>query len=211
MSVALRNVLLLLCTGGFFTVGLVACHPAAATTPSATPPINASSTMTNCESARQIISSLDLRTWQGLPAHCDWQAWTGPLPSDWQDVYARPLGSNFRPAHQLNVDVPGYQNPHLYFVEGEAVLFEAMVGPHLRSFEELVQELGAPADKLDWDFGTLPLPRSEYVYPARGIALFLNTDKDRALHIGLFAPTTLEIYLEYIRPRFGKKRLPLKR
>jgi hypothetical protein len=166
--------------------------------------------MTDCESARQIISSLDLRTWQGLPAHCDWQAWTGPLPSDWQEVYARPLGSNFRPAHQLNVDVPGYLNPHLYFVEGEAVLFEAMVGPHLLFFKELVKELGKPADKLDWDFGTLPLPASEYVYPARGITLFLNTDKDRALHIGLFAPTTLAMYMENLRPRFGKKRLPLK-
>jgi hypothetical protein len=173
--------------------------------------MNSSSTMHNCENARQTISSLDLRAWQGLPARCDWQAWTGPLPSDWREVYARPLGSSARPAHQLDAAVPGYQNPHLYFVDGEAVLFEAMVGPKLEAFQELLQELGTPAAQLDWDFGTLPLPRSEYVYPARGITLFLNTDQDRALHISLYAPTTLEAYLERLRPRFGSQRRPLSR
>jgi hypothetical protein len=173
--------------------------------------MNASSTMYNCENARQTISSLDLRAWQGLPTRCDWQVWTGPLPSDWREVYARPLGSSARPAHQLDVAVPGYQHPHLYFVAGEAVLFEALVGPALEAFPELLKELGTPAAQLDWDFGTLPLPRAEYVYPARGITLFLNTDQDRALHIGLYAPTTLEAYLEQLRPRFGSQRRPLAR
>lgn len=167
--------------------------------------------MMNCESARQTILSLDLRKWSGLPADCDWQALTGPLPDNWDEVFARSLGSSFRRAHQLAADVPGYTNPHLFFVDGKAVLFEAMAGPILVEFKDLLDGLGEPAAKLDWDFGTLPLKASEYVYPARGITLFLNTEKDRALHVGLYAATTLEDYLANLRPSFLKKRLPNRR
>lgn len=165
----------------------------------------------NCDKARQCILRLDLRNWPGLPTHCDWQDWTGPYPADWQQIYARPLGNTFRPAQQLNVKIEGFTNPHLYFVEGKAVLFEAMAGPILVAFDTLLQDLGAPAARLDWDFGTLPLPGGEYVYPDWGITLFLNTDRDRALHVALYQPCTLDDYLAYLRPNFVLKRLPYRR
>ena len=140
MRLSLGKLLPHLCAGGCWIASIVSCRPPAATTSSTINAMNSSSTLNNCENARQTISSLDLRAWQGLPAGCDWQAWTGPLPSDWREVYARPLGSSARPAHQLDVAVPGYQHPHLYFVAGGAVLFEALVGPRLEAFRELVKE-----------------------------------------------------------------------
>jgi hypothetical protein len=167
--------------------------------------------MNHCQNALAAIRTFDFRGWQGLPADCDWQELTGPLPTDWTEVYARSLGTSFRPAHQVDVNLSGYTKPHLYFVAGKPVLFEAMAGPILVAWEELLKDLGEPAARLDWDFGTLPIKASEYVYPARGITLFLNTDKDRALHIALFAPTTLDAYLADLRPSYLKKRLPYRR
>jgi hypothetical protein len=74
----------------------------------------------------------------------------------------------------------------------------------------LLTELGAPDASLDWDYGTLSIPDRELVFAKRGITIFLNTNRDRALHIALYAATTVESYLESLRPTLLKKRRPAK-
>lgn len=160
--------------------------------------------MTSCDFAQEMIRTLDFQQWQGLPRDCDWASFTGPLPVDWEAVPRRPLGSTFRVAHQLHVELEGYLRPSIAFVDGEPVLFEAM-GPQLSGLETLKDSLGQPLAMLDWDFGTLPLPGAEYVYPQRGITLFLNSTLDKVLHICLYPSTTLEDYMLHVRPHLGKK------
>jgi hypothetical protein len=143
-----------------------------------------------------------------LPANCDWTPLVGTLPSVWEKVPERSLGSSFSKGKMLMANSEGYMRATFSFVEGTPVLFEAM-GPKLQaSVTDLMKSLGLPEAELDWDFGTLPCPESEFVYPSKGITLFLSTDKTRIFHIALYASTTLENYLENLRPKLGKKRLP---
>jgi hypothetical protein len=143
-----------------------------------------------------------------LPANCDWTSLVGTLPSEWADIPERSLGSNFLRGKILMVDQEGYMRASFSFIEGNPVLFEAM-GPKLKvSVSDLIKSLGLPEATLDWAFGTLPCPESEYVYPTKGITLFLSTDQTRVFHIAVYAATTLENYLKNLRPRLGKNRLP---
>lgn len=164
--------------------------------------------MTTCNSALENIKNQNFIDWTGFPANCDWTPLVGDLPVNWQPVPERSLGSNFQKGKMLMVNLEGYMRASISFVEGTPTLFEAM-GPKLQTpVSELIESFGIPKAKLDWNFGTLPCSESEYVYPTKGITLFLSTDKTRVFHIGLYASTTLDNYLENIRPQLGKKRLP---
>ncbi len=160
---------------------------------------------TDCAHAEKLIVQRDFRKWQGLPDGCDWTKWTGPLPTDWQEVMRRPLGTSFRNGYQLFFELEGYEHPSMSYADGKAILFEAR-SPEIVAFDSLLAALGKPSAKLDWDFGTLPLPKGEYVYPKKGITLFMNTDADRALYIALYASTTLADYEANLRPKFKKSR-----
>lgn len=159
----------------------------------------------DCAQAEQLIVQRDFRKWQGLPDGCDWTKWTGSLPTDWQEVMRGPLGSSSRNGYQLFFELEGYEHPSMSYADGKAILFEARA-PQIVAFDSLLAALGKPSAKLDWDFGTLPLPKCEYVYPHLGITLFMNTDADRALHIALYASTTLADYESNLRPKFKKTR-----
>lgn len=168
------------------------------------------SQMIACNSALENIKTKNFINWTGLPKGCDWTSLVGDLPTDWEQVPERSLGSNFLSAKILSVNLKGYIRASLSFIKGTPILFEAM-GPKLPiSISELIKELGTPTAKLNWDFGTLPCPDSEYIYPDKGITLFLSSDKTRIFHIGLYASTSLDNYLQNIRPNLGKKRLPIR-
>jgi hypothetical protein len=183
---------------------------AARVEPSRQPTQPTSTSMTPCETAIQRIRDRDFADWRGFPPECDWTPLTGPLPDDWREVPGRPLGTSFRDAKMIMLPLDGYSRPSLSFVDGAAALFEAM-GPELATeVPALLAALGEPAARLDWDFGTLPCPESEFVYPDRGITLFLSADHGRVFHVALYAATDLDDYLANRRPRLGKKRLPRK-
>lgn len=162
---------------------------------------------TDCDKAKQMILDGDFREWKGLPADCDWTAWTGPLPTDWEEVMRRPLGTSFRKGYQLFFELEHYEHPSLSFADGKPILFESR-GPELVAFDSLLLALRKPKAKLDWDYGTLPLPKCEYVYPERGITLFMNLEGGSALHIALYAATTLADYQANLRPGFKKTLRP---
>jgi hypothetical protein len=159
-----------------------------------------------CDSALKMIQNIHFDEWNGLPQDCDYSAFIGQYPDNWDEIPFRDLGSNFRRASKIYFELQGYMRPSLAFVDGKAVLFEAM-GPKIADLKALLDMLGAPKAKLDWDFGTLPLHETEFVFPDRGITLFLNTDLDKALHIAVYPSTDLENYLQDVRPQLGKKRI----
>jgi hypothetical protein len=165
---------------------------------------------TACDKAQKMIIARDFRAWHGLPNGCDWTAWTGPVPTDWQEVMRRPLGSSFRLGYQLFFELPGYDDLSLAYADGRPILFEARY-PQIVAYDTLLQTLGQPAAKLDWDFGTLPLPKGEWVYPQRGITLFMGQSHQTAYHIVLYPATTLKDYQENLRPKFKKTLRPMKK
>ncbi len=155
-----------------------------------------------------VMNALLLRQfnhWEGFPKNCDWTSLTGPLPEDWQLVPKRRLGSKYRDAQMIMLSLEGYIRASLNFVDGQAVLFEAMEPTLAIEIGDLLEKLGQPDTILDWDFGTLPCPQSELVYANKGITLFLNTEKTKLLHVALYPSVEPKTYEESLRPRLGKE------
>ena len=161
-----------------------------------------------CAAARKAIETRGFVGWQGLPACTGDQLFDG-FPADLSDRAKRPLGSSFSSAVFVLLELPGYYRPMANVRDGKLILVDGM-NPEIGDVPALLADLGEPKAKLDWDFGTLPFSEREFVYPERGITLFLNTERDKALHVAVFAATDLETYLETLRPHLRKTRRPSK-
>lgn len=61
-------------------------------------------------------------------------------------------------------------------------------------------DLGEPATRLDAAIGTLMIPDSELVYPAKGVALRVDPDDGQLMAVLLFEPTTVDDYVRRVRP-----------
>lgn len=165
-----------------------------------------------CAKARKAIQTREFVGWQGFPPHCtasDLFANLPHLPSDPADRPVRPLGENFQRAVFQVLDLPGYYRPTVSFRDDALVMFDAMNPDLALGFAPLEADLGAPAARLDWYYGTLEMPGGEWVFPARGITVFLNSTFDRALHLALYHPTSLATYLADLRPHLRKHVRPI--
>ena len=165
-----------------------------------------------CANARRAIQTRDFISWRGFPSDCtatDLFPTLPALPSDPAERPVRPLGEDFQPAVFQVLDLPGYYRPTVSFRDDKLVLFDAMNPDITGGFAPLEADLGAPAARLDWYYGTLEMPAGEWIYPARGITVFLNSTFDRVLHIALYHPTTLDAYRADLRPHLRKRMRPL--
>ncbi len=162
----------------------------------------------SCPAVRKALETCDFRHWQGLPAACAAHDLFADLPTDLSDLPTRPLGDDFAAADFVLLDLPGYYRPMASFRAGKLVLFDGMNPELAGDFAALHADLGAPVARLDWYHGTLPIPAGEWVYPARGITLFVNTTADTALHIALYGATNLETYRSELRPHLRKRLTP---
>ncbi|MBD2198158.1 MULTISPECIES: hypothetical protein [Calothrix] len=164
----------------------------------------------NCESIRQSIETRNFLGWRGLPAECTAQDLFTNIPTDLSDRPVRPLGSDFNQAIFVLLELPGYYRPMASFRHNQLIMFDAMNPDLAGGFAPLHQDLGEPATRLDWHYGTLSIPTGEWVYPERGITVFLNTTADKALHIAVYQPTTLSEYERNLRPHLQKQVRPLR-
>jgi hypothetical protein len=164
----------------------------------------------NCESIRQSIETRNFLDWRGLPQGCTAQDLFSNIPEDLSDRPVRPLGSDFSSATFVLLELAGYYRPMASFRNNQLILFDAMNPELAGGFPPLHQDLGEPATRLDWHYGTLSIPTGEWVYPERGITVFLNTTADKALHIALYHPTTLSEYQRHLRPHLQKHIRPLR-
>jgi hypothetical protein len=118
----------------------------------------------------------------------------------------RTLGSVATRWHIL--DTPGYYRPMVSARDGVVVLFDGM-NPELDGgWPPLAQDLGEPEAKLEWIDGSVATPAGEWVYPARGITVFLDTQTSLPRHVAVYAQTSLDEYIESLRPALGKKTHP---
>ncbi|HJW10891.1 MAG TPA: hypothetical protein VJ598_03835, partial [Albitalea sp.] len=63
---------------------------------------------------------------------------------------------------------------------------------------DVLTTLGAPAARLDVNWGVAPLPAGEWVYPARGLAVVVSP-QGKALRLIGFVPTSLDAYERDLR------------
>ncbi|MDH3600590.1 MAG: hypothetical protein OEU26_13220 [Candidatus Tectomicrobia bacterium] len=165
----------------------------------------------NFTAIRQAIKTRDFVGWNGLPASCAPSDLFDDFPVDPSDRPVRPLGELFQPSVFVLLDIDGYYRPTASIRDNELVLFDGMTPDLLGGFARLRDDLGGPAARLDWFYGTLEIPNGEWVYPERGITIFLNTSTDKALHIAVYQRTDLDNYVSTLRPNLRKKLKPLSR
>ena len=164
----------------------------------------------DCQARIQQLVSRDFKQSTGLPEGC--------LLSDLTEIgvqikegegVAR-LGqrkTNFR-----MLVVEGYEHAVRVWLAAEKVLLLDVKYPQIDpDLPTLVAQWGEPAAKLGSYLGTLLLPESEWVYPQRGVTLFINPKNNILLRLAVYPPTTLESYQERLRLNLQRKRLPQRR
>ena len=164
----------------------------------------------DCAAIRQAIEGRQFVGWRGLPAGCAAGDLFDDFPTDLTDRPTRPLGDEFRPAVFVLLTLPGYYRPMASLRDGALVLVDGMNPELAGGVAPLLDDLGEPAARFDWHYGTLPIAAGEWVYPERGITVFLNTANNKALHIALYQATTLKDYQRTLRPHLRKEPRPMR-
>ena len=159
-----------------------------------------------------MIQNRDFREWRGLPQGCNWPSVHDERSADPREWWVRRLQTEPDSAWTESADLAGYYQPRFTYHRGDLLLFDGRNPELACSGPELVKALGKPAAKLDWDSGTLHLVGMEWVWPERGIALYLGGDEEHVSQIGLFRPMTLEEYQKgYVRVDEKKGYPPINR
>jgi len=157
-----------------------------------------------CNQIRQAVEGRDFIGWKGLMAGCASGEIIAGLPTSLRDLPARYLGEDYRPVAFVLLALAGYYRPMASFDGDRLVMIDGALPELHGGLEPLLADLGAPEAQLDWYYGTLEIKAGERVFPRRGITLFLNTTRDKALHIALFHPTALDTYNRELRPHLRK-------
>jgi hypothetical protein len=163
------------------------------------------------------VTDGDLRGWRGLPSDLTLAEVTADFPRDSDWAGSAQLGRCHREAGYLWVDMPDHEKLRVWFDSERVVLLDLAcsrlrVQPGLLAglFEAgLFEE--SPASLDTWQ-GTLPMPQSELVFPAHGLAAFVNHETKAIWHMALFPPVTLDAYMDDLRIDMQTRRhQPLRR
>ena len=160
--------------------------------------------MTAWQTALDQLMNGDLRQWSGLPS-------PGPLTivrqyfaNHTNDIGLARLGE----ASYRFLVIQHQERLRAWFVpETNYVVLLDMAYPELQpNLSTTLAALGKPKAKLDTYFGTLPIPQGEWIYPERGLVLFLNEAANTIFHLAVMAPTTLTQYQTQLRLSLRKRR-----
>ena len=155
----------------------------------------------NCDDALGMIRARDFRTWQGLPVDCTPDRLAKGLSRNNLNEGARQLGSDAIDVEWWPADVAGYRDPLEVQISMGIVVRIDGIGPELAGgLESHLEALGAPAGKLPYWDETKQIDDGEWVWPARGIAIYLGSDPRFVRRVALFAATDLAAYQKLLQP-----------
>ena len=164
-----------------------------------------------CDQAIRAIEARDFRAWHGLPATCTPDVLAQALHRQGTGSGARQIGSRGRAIRFWPAKVVGYSWPWEVSVDGDAVArldtdrteLAGGLAAHLTA-------LGEPNAKLPYYQETVLIPDGEWVWPERGLVLYLGTDHRFVMGVGLFAVTDLATYQRDLQPHFEMIEEPLR-
>ena len=157
--------------------------------------------------ALRTFANREFSGWTGLPPSCSLEEVTQHFPLLNDGVGLARLGRRKRQFRMLVVE--GYDHPCRIWLDGPQVLMLDVQYPtFLPDVTVLLNGLGEPEAKLDYVWGTLPIERGEWVYPNRGLTLFVTPSNLSVLHLAVYLRTTLQTYEENFRLHLGKKPFP---
>jgi hypothetical protein len=169
---------------------------------------------TEVQSAIRMFAARDFRNWHGLApeislpdlaAMCEGEA--DLRTSGW-------LGESHRGVEFVSVNFTEYEMSVRVWLEPgqDRILLMDTESPSLKTdVLSLLRILGAPASKLDSYLGTFRLVESEWVFPSRGLTLYLNPETETLLRLAVYATTDLENYCRNLRLDLKMRRLPLRK
>jgi hypothetical protein len=159
-----------------------------------------------CAEALRAFASHRFANWRGLP-----ECALTDVGAVWAllDEQAHPGIMGKRSASWTAASVPGYDESVQIWFDDDQVLLLLVEYPEFDGWPELLKQVGESVAKLDSYLGTLLLPGSEWVYPERGLTLYVNPENGALLRLAVYAPTTIERYEAELRLSFKMRRLPL--
>lgn len=157
-------------------------------------------TITACLFAMRAFAWPDPSQWPGLPeCKLDGIAKVFTVPDDggWGSGY---LGEENRSLLWLTVSGGGFPDSIRVWLDGDkVVMLDTPVRSRPEELQALVARLGAPAAKLDAYFRNALLEESEWVYPDRGLTLFIEPETHVLLHLAAYPRTSLTEYRRQYR------------
>lgn len=162
-----------------------------------------------CEHALEAIAGRDFRHWSGFPPDCAYTAFDARFPTVHRHYGSGRLGRTGRVADYRMHPIDGYKlDARVWFVEDAPVLIELYYPLLPHAADVLTGSLGEPAARVDYQAEVMPVPRGAWVYPDRGIALFMDRSGRVVMHIGLFPACELDHYLAVIHPDAESTEVP---
>jgi len=148
----------------------------------------------------------DLSHWRGLP-ECTLAelAQVFTVPNDgWRNTGI--VGEDFRELAWLSASGGGFPDSIRVWLDGDrVVMLDSEILGRPSELKPLLARLGAPKAKLDAYSGGVMLKGSEWVYPDRGLTLFVEPHNHAPLRVAAYPRTTLEEYRKKYRFLGGRR------
>lgn len=165
----------------------------------------------SCEAALALLAAGSFQEWQGLPPGCSIDDLTRYLGAPLGGPARAALGEDLQPTDFMVFQLGGQSRPLRAFDEqGRALLLDLEYPALGDDADTLRAALGAPEAQLDFPWNVLVLREAEWVYPRRGLTLFINPDTRKILRWAVYAPTDLETYRRRLRLQLAERELPLR-
>jgi len=173
--------------------------------------MSAMETHGDCSDAWRAISAREYRHWNGLPETCHYPDFETTFRRLRDEFGQGTLGRTHHAANYRMHVGEGYpQNLKVWF-RGEDILLIESRHPKLPCFsQEFLRHLGKPEKELDYHLDVMRIPAGAWVYPARGITVFLDAGRNEVMGIALFHPCSLTKYLDEIHPDARMHELPFR-
>jgi hypothetical protein len=167
---------------------------------------NSTPAPSSCADALRAFAEHRFSNWRGLPA-CT----LDDVRAQWTllDEEPHPGKIGETSGTWTAASVPGYDEPVQIWFEGQRVLLLLAEYPEFESWPALLKQLGEPVERLDSHLSTLLIRGSEWIYPERGLTLYVNPENRALLRLAVYPPTTLARYQAELRLSFKRRRLPL--
>jgi hypothetical protein len=160
------------------------------------------------QAALAVFAGRDFREWKGLAPNTSLADAAAVFTVDdgWRGKGR--LGDDRREATWVSAAVDGYDKAVRIWLDLDRVILMDAESPTLATdLPTLLQTIGAPEAKLDAYLGTFLIPESEWVYPGRGLTLYVNPENGILLRLAVFVSTTPDVYRRSLRLDLRMRRL----
>ena len=164
----------------------------------------------NTQAAIRVFAQRDFRDWQGLAPDTSLSDVAAVFSVGDDLDGAAKLGSERRAATWISTAADGYENGVRIWLDENSVLLLDGDSPALTTeLTAVLESIGEPDAKLDAYLGTFSIAESEWVYAGRGLTIYLDPEDLTLFRIVVYAPTSLDKYMESLRLNLQTRRLPL--